>query len=103
MDETKIVALIKYHVEGDLYGKIVFTYDGQYCVEQDNYGDITLEQAKHFGLGSDAVEMCYELGVDASTPIEDCEQDIIDAYLSALEDEDELQYLDDPSSTYLEY
>ena len=49
------------------------------------------------------MDTSFSLGIAADKPIEDCEQEIIDAYLEALAEMDELQYLDDPSETYLEY
>ena len=49
------------------------------------------------------MDTSFSLGIAADKPIEDCEQEIIDAYLEALEEMDELEYLDDPSETYLEY
>ena len=103
VEQNIVKALIKYYVEGEIYGKVVFVYNGQYCVDQDNYGDIDFDNVRNYTEDDLNPDICYELGVDADKPIADCEQEIIEAYLSALEDEDELQYLDDPSSTYLEY
>ncbi len=45
--------------------------------------------------------MC--LGISADKPVEECEQEIIDAYLDALAEVDELDRLDDPRDTFLEY
>lgn len=102
-EDCVVKAIIKYDVEGEIFGKVVFVYDGQYCVDVDNNGDIDFEKVKNYTLENFDLSMCYELGLDADIPVDDCEQEIIDAFLSALDDEGELEYLDDPDSTYLEY
>ena len=102
-EDCVVKAIIKYDVEGEIFGKVVFVYDGQYCVDVDNNGDIDFEKVKNYTLENFDLSMCYELGLDADIPVADCEQKIIDAFLSALDDEGELEYLDDPNSTYLEY
>ncbi len=102
-EDCVVKAVIKYDVEGEIFGKVVFVYDGQYCVDVDNNGDIDFEKVKNYTLENFELSMCYELGLDADIPVADCEQKIIDAFLSALDDEGELEYLDDPNSTYLEY
>ena len=102
-EDCVVKAVIKYDVEGEIFGKVVFVYDGQYCVDIDNNGDIDFEKVKKYTLENFDLSMCYELGLDADIPVADCEQKIIDAFLSALDDEGELEYLDDPNSTYLEY
>ena len=65
--------------------------------------DCWIEKVKNYTLENFDLSICYELGLDADIPVADCEQEIIDAFLSALDDEGELEYLDDPNSTYLEY
>lgn len=100
MSNVKIVAKIRYSVGGDLYGKIIFIQDGEYWADDQNYGDDPLEKMTEKSLDMDT---SFSLDIDADKPIEDCEQEIIDAYLEALAEMDELQYLDDPSETYLEY
>ncbi len=102
-EDCVVKAVIKYDVEGEIFGKVVFVYDGQYCVDVENNGDIDFEEVKNYTLEDFDLSMCYELGLDADIPVADCEQKIIDAFLSALDDEGELEYLDDPNSTYLEY
>lgn len=102
-EDCVVKAVIKYDVEGEIFGKVVFVYDGQYCVDVENNGDIDFEEVKNYTLENFDLSMCYELGLDADIPVADCEQKIIDAFLSALDDEGELEYLDDPNSTYLEY
>lgn len=103
MEQVSVKAVIKYEVEGDIYGKIVFAYDNQYCVLDENWGDVEFESVKDQADSIDLNQPYYELGVTADAPVSECEQEIIDAFLNALDDEDELQYLDDPSSTYLDY
>ena len=44
MSNVKIVAKIRYSVEGDLYGKIIFIQDGEYWADDQNYGDDPLEE-----------------------------------------------------------
>ena len=100
MSNVKIVAKIRYSVEGDLYGKIIFIQDGEYWADDQNYGDDPLEEMTEKDLDMDT---SFSLGIAADKPIEDCEQEIIDAYLEALAEMDELEYLDDPRETYLEY
>ena len=103
MEKVSVKAVIKYDVEGDLYGKIVFAYDNQYCVYDENWGDVEFESVKDSADSIDLDNPYYELGVAADVPVSECKQEIINAYLNALDDEGELEYLDDPSSTYLDY
>ena len=100
MSNVKIVAKIRYYVEGGCYGHVVYIKDGEYWVDDQNYADDPLEEMTEKDLDMDT---SFSLGIAADKPIEDCEQEISDAYLEALAEMDELEYLDDPSETYLEY
>lgn len=102
--ESQIVALLKYYVEGELYSKYVFVHDGNYCVDAENHGDISFadcdirEDEKWLNF-----DECYCLGISSDIPVSQCEQDIIDSFYDALEDEGELEYLTDLDETHLEY
>lgn len=102
--EGEIVALLKYYVEGELYSKFVFIHDGSYCVDSDNQGDVSFadcdlskyEEWLNF-------DECYCLDISSDTPISECEQDIIDSFYEALQDEGEFEYLTDLDETHLDY
>lgn len=102
--ESQIVALLKYYVEGELYSKYVFVHDGNYCVDAENHGDISFadcdirEDEKWLNF-----DECYCLGISSDIPVSQCEQDIIDSFYGALEDEGEFEYLTDLDETHLEY
>lgn len=102
--ESQIVALLKYYVEGELYSKYVFVHDGNYCVDAENHGDISFadcdirEDEKWLNF-----DECYCLGISSDIPVSQCEQDIIDSFYGALEDEGEFEYLTDLDKTHLEY
>ena len=102
--ESQIVALLKYYVEGELYSKYVFVHDGNYCVDAENHGNISFadcdirEDEKWLNF-----DECYCLGISSDIPVSQCEQDIIDSFYDALEDEGELEYLTDLDETHLEY
>lgn len=102
--ESQIVALLKYYVEGELYSKYVFVHDGNYCVDAENHGNISFadcdirEDEKWLNF-----DECYCLGISSDIPVSQCEQDIIDSFYGALEDEGELEYLTDLDETHLEY
>jgi hypothetical protein len=102
--ESQIVALLKYYVEGELYSKYVFVHDGNYCVDAENHGDISFadcdirEDEKWLNF-----DECYCLGISSNIPVSQCEQDIIDSFYGALEDEGEFEYLTDLDETHLEY
>lgn len=102
--ESQIVALLKYYVEGELYSKYVFVHDGNYCVDVENHGDISFadcdirEDEKWLNF-----DECYCLGMSSDIPVSQCEQDIIDSFYDALEDEGEFEYLTDLDETHLEY
>lgn len=102
--ESQIVALLKYYVEGELYSKYVFVHDGNYCVDAENHGNISFadcdirEDEKWLNF-----DECYCLGMSSDIPVSQCEQDIIDSFYDALEDEGELEYLTDLDETHLEY
>ena len=104
VNESRIVALLKYYVEGELYSKYVFVHDGNYCVDAENHGDISFadcdirEDEKWLDF-----DECYCLGISSDIPVSQCEQDIIDSFFDALEDEGEFEYLTDLDETHLEY
>ena len=100
MSNVKIVAKIRYYVEGGCYGHVVYIKDGEYWVDDQNYADDPLE-----GLTEESLDMYTSmcLGISADKPVEECEQEIIDAYLDALAEVDEIDRLDDPRDTFLEY
>lgn len=66
MSNVKIVAKIRYSVEGDLYGKIIFIQDGEYWADDQNYGDDPLEKMTEKDLDMDT---SFSLGIAADKPI----------------------------------
>jgi hypothetical protein len=73
-------------------------------VYAENHGDISFAD---YDIREDEkwlnFDECYCLGISSDIPVSQCEENIIDSFYGALEDEGVFEYLTDLDKTHLEY